>query len=96
MDINALILIYTAKAVNIIESIGIIKMEDKVKLCNICGREFDFFDEQQNIKIEYYMKYGSSFDGTKVSCRMCIECFDKFVNEYLVPKSIINPIMSEE
>ena len=44
-------------------------MQEK-KVCNVCGRELDFFDLQQGI-----------FDGDIVDMQLCCDCFDDLVNE---------------
>jgi len=49
------------------------------KVCNCCGRELDFLDEQQEFSIHKRVGYGSVYDGLTVNLRFCCECFDKLV-----------------
>lgn len=65
------------------------------KICNMCGRQFDEFDEQQNATIDTYMYYGSKYDGSQLTCRFCCECFDKLIEEYIIPKATIMPLRDE-
>ena len=55
-------------------------------ICNICGKEFDGWDKQANFGLHYIVGYGSTHDGDTVSCDMCCECFDRLLDEYLIPK----------
>lgn len=50
------------------------------KLCNICGKELDFFDRQANLTIHKRLGYGSVHDGSSVHLKLCCDCFDKLVN----------------
>ena len=40
-------------------------MQDK-QVCNLCGKELDFFDRQENFTIHTRIGYGSVHDGDKV------------------------------
>lgn len=55
-------------------------MQEK-KVCNVCGRELDFFDLQQDFTIHRKIEYGSIFDGDIVDMQLCCDCFDDLVNE---------------
>lgn len=50
-------------------------------VCNMCGRELDFFDRQQEFVIHKHIGYGSIYDGDVVDIHLCCECFDKIVAE---------------
>ena len=64
----------------------------KPKQCNICGKEFDEWDEQQDFQIDCQVYYGSKHDGEKVKCNFCCDCFDELLDTYILPKCSINPI----
>ncbi len=51
------------------------------KLCSHCGKELDFFDQQQDFSIHKHIGYGSIYDGDYVDLHLCCECFDKAVAE---------------
>lgn len=53
-------------------------MQDK-QVCNLCGKELDFFDRQENFTIHTRIGYGSIHDGDKVHLQFCCDCFDKVV-----------------
>lgn len=53
-------------------------LQDK-QVCNLCGKELDFFDRQENFTIHTRIGYGSVHDGDKVHLQFCCDCFDKVV-----------------
>lgn len=64
-------------------------MADKI-VCNRCGRELDFFDQQEDFTIHKKIGYGSIYDGCTVHYQLCCDCFDKAVAE-----SAVSPIKEE-
>ncbi len=64
-------------------------------ICNLCGKEFDIYDEQESIGYHDRPGYGSSFDGIEIDLDLCLECFDKLMTE-LIPRCKINPISYEK
>ena len=51
----------------------------EAKVCNMCGKELDFFDLQQDFTIHKQVCYGSIHDGDHVNLKLCCECFDRAV-----------------
>lgn len=49
------------------------------RVCNICGKELNLFDEQENFSHEGVVKYGSVFDGDEISLNICCSCMDKII-----------------
>lgn len=47
-------------------------MQDK-QVCNLCGKELDFFERQENFTIHARICYGSVHAGDKC------DCFDKVI-----------------
>lgn len=63
------------------------------RVCNICEKEFDEFDTQEGFGFHYRsIGYGSGFDGSSIELDMCCDCFDKLMNEYIIPKCKISPV----
>lgn len=62
-----------------------------LKKCNICGKELDFWDMQEDFSFERSIGYGSIHDGSKVSIKLCCDCFDKILDSILLICEI-NPI----
>lgn len=60
--------------------------------CNICGKEFNDFDEDFEFGVHWRIGYGSQHDGDKVDLDLCPECFDKFIHK-LRKKCKIDPIV---
>lgn len=56
-----------------------------VTYCDMCGKEFDTWDHQEKFGFAYSIGYGSKHDGDHVSCDLCCDCFDKLLDEYLIP-----------
>lgn len=61
------------------------------RFCNVCGKEFDVWDEQEDFSISRNVGYGSKFDGDHIHLDMCCDCFDKLMDE-LIPKCAISPV----
>lgn len=63
---------------------------DKV-FCNVCGKEFDLYDRQEDFGIHTgTIGYGSKYDGDSINLDMCCDCFDKLMED-MIPKCKINP-----
>lgn len=65
------------------------------KKCNICGKTFDMWDDQEDFSIYRHIGYGSKYDGCKVEFDMCCDCFDRLLDT-LVPQCLINPVSEVE
>jgi hypothetical protein len=48
--------------------------------CNVCGKEFDFFDSQEDFKIHSFCGYGTKFDGSVINMHICCDCLEKIVD----------------
>lgn len=53
--------------------------ENTIHICNKCGKTFDMWDAQENFSIESRIGYGSVFDGSLLSLRLCCDCMDKLI-----------------
>lgn len=65
------------------------------KICNICGKTFDVWDEQEDFSIHRNVGFGSKYDLSKISLDMCCSCFDN-VMDYIVSQCKITPIVECE
>ena len=65
-----------------------IQVTKTVTKCNICGRDFDEWDEQEGFRLEYSVGYGSRHDGETIRLDICCDCFDE-----LVDKCKVSPIV---
>jgi len=66
-----------------------------VRKCNMCGKDLDVFDQQENISYHSRMGYGSKFDLCQVDIDLCCSCFDKVMDEYIIPNCLLDPISEE-
>lgn len=53
-------------------------------ICNKCGKDLDFWDEQQGFRIYGRMGYGTKFDGDYVSLDLCCSCIESFIDGCVV------------
>jgi len=65
---------------------------EKVPVCNICGKELNEWDLQENFGFDYNVGYGSKYDGEKIRMRFCCDCFDEIIDK-LIQESKVNPIV---
>ena len=58
--------------------------------CNLCGKEMDFWDVQEEFSIKSFnIGYGSKHDGDSLELDLCCDCMDE-----LIDRCKINPITS--
>lgn len=62
------------------------------RVCNMCGKDFDIWDNQEDFALYRNIGYGSKYDEHKIELDLCCNCFDKLVDEYIVPNCKINPM----
>lgn len=60
-----------------------------IRICDICGKDFDNWDLQENHHHTYNFGYGSKHDLEYLEFDVCADCFDKIVDTILplFPKS---------
>lgn len=63
--------------------------------CNMCGQLFDDWDTQEGFNFSYHVGFGSKFDLSIIQCDFCCNCFDKMMDEYILPRCKHNPIVGE-
>ena len=58
--------------------------------CNLCGKEMDFWDVQEEFSIQSFnIGYSSKHDGDSLELDLCCDCMDE-----LIDRCKINPITS--
>jgi len=50
-----------------------------MKICNMCGKEFDMCDYIGEYGFKRYVNFGSKYDGDYISIDLCCGCMDKFI-----------------
>ena len=60
--------------------------------CTLCGKELDVWDKQENFGFNYQVGYGSKFDLSTINVKLCCKCFDKLMDNYILPKCTYNPV----
>lgn len=61
--------------------------------CNHCGKEIEFTPP---LTLDSIIGYGSKYDGDKITYRLCAECTDKLVENYLTGNSDVIPAIQPE
>lgn len=57
---------------------------DKNTYCNLCGKELNEFDVQENYSLHRHIGYGSEHDGETLDLHICCECMDEIINKCIV------------
>ena len=47
--------------------------------CNMCGKEMDFFDVQEDFSIHTTLGYGTKFDGGYLELDLCCSCMEDVI-----------------
>ncbi len=68
-------------------------MDYQIKICNMCGKAFDFWDNEENLCFDHFIGFGSEHDRHHMRLNLCCKCFDKVV-DWILPQCKHNP-MSE-
>lgn len=53
----------------------------KKKICNMCGKEMDLFDAQENFSLRREIGYGSRYDGEILELNLCCDCMDRIIEQ---------------
>lgn len=56
----------------------------KTTTCNMCGKKFDFLDEQEDFSIVRTIGYGSKFDSCSLRLDLCCDCMDKIIEQCVI------------
>lgn len=62
---------------------------DKLKKCNMCGKDFSPVDYQEDFCFDRVIGYGSKYDEMHIKFNLCCDCFDKTID-------IITPYFKED
>jgi len=57
--------------------------------CNMCGKEFDLWDEQENFSIYTNCGYGTKYDMDRIELDLCCNCM-----EAIVEACEVSPVVS--
>ena len=64
---------------------------NEAKVCNLCGRDFDEFDQFEDYNIHKKLGYGTIFDGEILDLHLCCLCMER-----LITKCEVSPLTSPE
>lgn len=65
------------------------------KICSMCGKMFDLWDEQEDFCFVRHIGYGSKYDMKGLYLNLCCDCFDKIVDWFL-PLCVNDPLVDEQ
>lgn len=63
--------------------------------CTMCGKQYDFFDAQENFRIDQYVGYGSKYDEDHIIMNLCCDCFDRLM-DFAIPLCKEDPIVNRK
>lgn len=65
-------------------------------ICNMCGKEFDRWDEDENFSFHSMIGHGSKYGMFEFDLDLCCNCMDRMLDEYLISKCIYNPLIDRK
>ena len=65
------------------------------KMCSMCGKKFDMWDEQENFCFVRHIGYGSKYDMMGLYLNLCCDCFDK-IADWFLPLCVNDPLVDEQ
>ena len=65
------------------------------KMCSMCGKQFDMWDEQEDFYFVRHIGYGSKYDMMGLYLNLCCDCFDK-VADWFLPLCVNDPLVDEQ
>ena len=65
------------------------------KICSMCGKKFDMWDEQEDFCFVRHIGYGSKYDMKGLYLNLCCDCFDR-IADWFLPLCVQNPLRDEE
>lgn len=71
---------------------GKLKVAKGKTLRNLCDKEFNLWDDQENFGIHTRVGYRSKYDGDVIELDLCCDCFDIMIDK-LIPKCKLNPVI---
>lgn len=74
---------------------GSVMEQNNRKICSMCGKRFDMWDEQEDFCFVRHIGYGSKYDMKGLYLNLCCDCFDK-IADWFLPLCVQNPLRDEE
>ena len=65
------------------------------KICSMCGKTFDLWDEQEDFCFVRHIGYGSKYDMKGLYLNLCCDCFDK-IADWFLPLCVNDPLVDEQ
>ena len=65
------------------------------KICSMCGKKFDMWDEQEDFCFVRHIGYGSKYDMMGLYLNFCCDCFDK-IADWFLPLCVNDPLVDEQ
>ena len=64
------------------------------RTCNLCGKQFNLWDERQDFSFDRHVGYGSKYARKNIALNLCCNCFDKVI-DWLLPQCAVDPMRGE-
>ena len=57
--------------------------------CNLCGKTFDLWDEQEDFSIyKRRIGYGSRYDDHELKLNLCCDCMDRIIDMCVIHPTV--------
>lgn len=57
--------------------------QDK-RTCNLCGKELDIWDKQEDFSLHRHLGYGTKYDESYLDIQICCDCMEKLIDDCVV------------
>lgn len=65
------------------------------KICSMCGKMFDLWDDQEVFCFVRHIGYGFKYDTKGLYLNLCCDCFDK-IADWFLPLCANDPLVDEQ
>ena len=73
---------------------GAIMEQNSGKICSMCGKKFDMWDEQEDFCFVRHIGYGSKYGMMGLYLNLCCDCFDK-IADWFLPLCVNDPLVDD-
>ncbi len=71
----------------------------KIVFCSLCGRRMNLLNDviiDDGVGVGYHVEGDDEHQPYNVEVNLCMDCLDKMVHEYIIPRAQVDVIKMEE